>query len=108
MTTTAKTKKTAKSAKKAAPVEKAEIRVRIDTKLKNKVEKLFKQQGLSTSDGLRLLISRAVSEGDPWAAHKASSHIPNAETQKAFEEARAGDGEVIPLSELKKRILGTK
>ena len=27
---------------------------------------------------------------DPWAAHNASSHIPNAETRKAIEDADAG------------------
>ena len=27
---------------------------------------------------------------DPWAAHNASSHIPNAETREAIEDAMAG------------------
>lgn len=84
MTTTTKKKKAAKTG------DAAEIRVRVSARTKSRAEKLFRQQGLSTSDGVRMLIDRAIEEKDPWFAHNNSSHIPNAKTRKAIEDARAG------------------
>ena len=75
------------------------IQVRVDARTKNKAVKFFKKFGLSTSDGVRLLITQAMAE-------KVLPRIPNLETQKAIEECRDGQGEVVPLSELKNRILG--
>ena len=65
----------------------AEIRVRLSAATKAKAEKLFKRYGLSTGDGVRRLIDRAVSNENPWLAHEMSSHLPNAESLKAIEEA---------------------
>lgn len=77
----------------------AVIQVRVDAKTKKRAEKLFKRHGLTTSDGVRILLNQALEE-------KTMPHVPNAETQKAIEEARAGGGEVVSLSELRKLILG--
>ncbi len=77
----------------------AEIRVRLNAKTKLRAEKFFKRHGMSTGDGVRLLISQAMLED-------ALPHIPNAETQKAMEECRAGMGEAVPHSELRDWILG--
>lgn len=90
-----------KARRKRKPENNAEIRVRIDAKTKDKAEKLFQQQGLSTSDGMRLLINRAIAE-------KELPRIPNAETQKAMEDVLTGQTERVSLAELKKRILGDK
>lgn len=74
----------------------AVIQVRIDAKMKTKAARLFKRFGMSTSDGVRLLLAQAIQEKD-------LPHIPNAETRKAIEECRAGGGEVITLDDLKKQ-----
>lgn len=42
----------------------AMIQVRIDTKTKTKAAKFFKRFGLSTSDGVRLLIAQALRAKD--------------------------------------------
>ena len=36
------------------------LQVRIDSKIKDKAAKFFKRYGLSTSDGVRLLITQAL------------------------------------------------
>ena len=35
-------------------------------------------------------VFKRIAHADPWAAHNASSHIPNAETLEALEDARLG------------------
>ncbi len=92
---TTATKKTRTTKRVAAPSKaaKAVIQVRLDAKTKDKAEKFFKRHGLSTSDGVRRLIDSAITDKDPWLAHKMSSHIPNAETQRALME------DVMPLPE---------
>lgn len=55
------------------------LQVRIDPKTKDKAAKLFKRFGLSTSDGVRLLINQALRTKD-------IPHIPNAETRKALRD----------------------
>ncbi len=75
------------------PENNAEIRVRLNAKTKDKAERFFKRHGLSTSDGVRRLIDSAITDEDPWLAHKMSSHIPNAETQRALM------ADVMPLPE---------
>lgn len=84
----------------------AEIRVRLSAKTKDKAEKIFREQGLSTGDGVRHLIDRAIAEKDPWFAHNTSSHIPNAETEEAMRECLDGPGEAVPESELDDWIMG--
>lgn len=102
MTTTMKSKKAAKKAnavKKAKPANDAEIRVRIDAKTKTKIEKVFKRYGMTTSDGVRLLIKHAAEE-------KEIPRIPNAETRKALKDALEGKVERISLQNLRRQILG--
>lgn len=98
MTTTIKQ---SRARKRSVEPEKAVIQVSLDAKIKSKVTKLFKQHGLSTSDGMRLLINRALEEKD-------IPHIPNAETRKAIADADAGKLEEISLADLRKKILGDK
>ncbi len=89
-------------AKKTKPAT-STIQVRVDAGMKRKAEKIFRRQGLTTSDGVRQLLKRAIEETDPWYAHKTSSHIPNVETRKVIEEARAGvNMETVALDELQK------
>ncbi len=105
MTTMTKTKKPRTTKRAAAPskVAKAVIQVRIDTKTKDKAEKFFKRHGLSTSDGVRRLIDSALNDENPWLAHEMSSHLPNAESVKAIEEALIDDGEEITLADLRRQ-----
>lgn len=100
MTTAAK--KT-RSVKKAKTANDAEIRVRIDAKTKSKAERLFKRYGMSTSDGIRLLIDSAIKDKvlprDPDAPH-----IPNAETLRVIEEAAAGKNlETVTIEDIRKQ-----
>lgn len=74
------------------------IQVRIDSKMKKKAAKFFKNFGLSTSDGVRLLIAQALQAKD-------LPHIPNAETRKAMEDVEAGRTEEISRENLRKLIL---
>ena len=74
----------------------AMIQVRIDSTTKNKAAKLFKRFGLSTSDGVRMLINRAIQEKD-------IPHIPNALTRKTIEDARANRNmKTVTLDDLQK------
>ncbi len=82
---------------------KAVIQVRVDARMKSRAEKIFRKQGLSTSDGVRRLLQRAIEETDPWYAHNTSSHVPNAELRKVIEEAREGvNMESVTIDELQK------
>jgi len=55
----------------------AVIQIRMDAKTKNKAVKFFKRYGLSTSDGVRLLIVQALRA-------KELPHVPNAATRRAL------------------------
>ena len=95
--------KKTRSAKKTKAANDAEIRVRIDAKTKSKAERLFKRYGMSTSDGVRLLIDHAIRDKalprDPDAPH-----APNAETMKVIEEAAAGKNlEIVTIEDIKKQ-----
>lgn len=77
----------------------AVLQIPIDSQTKDKVEKFFKRFGLSASDGVRMLIDQTLETDElPF--------IPNAETREAIEESRAGRGEIVPMSDLRMRILG--
>ncbi len=82
----------------------ATIQVRVDARLKRSAEKIFKKRGLSTSDGVRQLLARAVEEDDPWYAHKTSSHIPNAELQQLLKDSEAGIGMIRTTREELKKL----
>lgn len=100
--TAAKKPKTAKRV--SSKESKAVIQVRVDARMKRTAEKIFRKQGLSTSDGVRRLLTRAIEEQDPWYAHKTSSHIPNEETMRVIEESEAGiNMQVITLDDLQKQ-----
>ncbi len=92
MTTATKTRR------KREPENNAEIRVRLNAKTKDKAEKLFQRYGMSTGDGVRLLIDQAIRA-------KEIPHIPNAETQKTLRDENLYE---ISSSELSKMILGDK
>ncbi len=102
MTTTTKRTRPVKQAAAPNKTATAMIQVRIDSKTKDRAARFFKRHGLSTSDGVRLLIDRALKDKDPWLAHEMSSHIPNAETHKAIEEGLAEKSEPVTLEELRK------
>lgn len=72
------------------------LHVRIDTKTKDRAAKFFKRYGLSTSDGVRLLISQALRA-------KELPHVPNAETRKALRDENLTE---ISHSDLTKIIMG--
>jgi DNA-damage-inducible protein J len=62
------------------------VRARIDEDVKRKAEAILATIGLTTSDALRLLLHRVVAEKRlPF-----EPLVPNAETIKAIEDARAG------------------
>lgn len=77
---------------------KAEIRVHIDTKLKDKAKNLFEHHDLPLDIGVKLLIEYAVqTKKVPY-----HPHVPNAETIAALEELRNGGGTITTLDELRK------
>lgn len=74
------------------------LHVRIDSKTKKKIEKFAKRFGLSTSDGVRLLINQGLKTGE-------IPLVPNAETQKAIDDDNLQE---VSLADLSKMILGGK
>ncbi len=92
MTTTVK--KT-RSVKKAGGAKQATILVHLDAKTKVKVTKFFKKRGVSTSNGVRILLDQAME--DDYLPH-----VPNAETIKAIEEGMAEELKPVTISELRK------
>jgi len=65
----------------------AEIRTRVEPKLKKESNRIFKKLGLSESEGVRLLLKGLViHKGIPFAFK-----IPNEETIKAMEEVGKGN-----------------
>lgn len=68
-------------------VKTAEVRARIEPKLKKESAKIFKQLGLSESEGVRLLLKGMVlRKGFPF-----DLKVPNKETKKAFEDVENGN-----------------
>ncbi len=74
----------------------AEIRVRVDVQTKNWAERFFKRHGITTSDGVRLLLSQAMTED-------ALPRIPSAESLEAIEESLAGGGEIVTVADLRRQ-----
>lgn len=62
------------------------VRARINSELKIKASAVLSEMGLSVSDAIRLLLVRVVSDG----ALPFDVRVPNAETQAAMLDARAG------------------
>ena len=69
----------------------ATVRARIDNKLKEEVEDILKQIGLTTSQAINLFMNRVKQErGIPFELK-----IPNAKTLQAMEDADNNIGETI-------------
>jgi len=65
---------------------KVRTNVYLDAEIKNKAKEVFKKYGVSLSDAINIFLTQSVMEkGLPF-----EMKIPNKETQKAIEEARAG------------------
>lgn len=74
------------------------VRARVDSNLKNEVEKIFNELGLSTSQAITLFLKKVKMErGIPFELK-----IPNETTLKAMEEAKNMDGKVSSLEEFAK------
>jgi len=69
------------------------VRARVDTQLKNDVEEILSQIGLSTSQAITLFLKRIKYEkGIPFELK-----IPNATTLNAMSEADANEGTTVSL-----------
>ncbi len=77
---------------------KVRTNVYLDEEMKLKAKEIFKKYGVSLSDAINIFLTQSVLErGLPF-----EMKIPNDETIKAIEDARAGvDGDVITLEQLK-------
>jgi len=71
------------------------VRARIDTQLKQEVEEIFKQIGLTTSQAITIFMNRVKLErGIPFELK-----IPNAKTLQAMKEADNRIGETVSYEE---------
>ncbi|MDE0121756.1 MAG: type II toxin-antitoxin system RelB/DinJ family antitoxin [bacterium] len=66
----------------------ATIRARVQPDLKHRVERLFAQLGLSTTEAITLFYRQVdLQQGLPFAVR-----LPNAETVEALQQAESGEG----------------
>jgi DNA-damage-inducible protein J len=73
----------------------ATVRARIDEELKQEVEEIFKQIGLTTSQAINLFMNRVKQDrGIPF-----DLKVPNALTLQAMEDADNNIGETISYKE---------
>jgi len=73
----------------------ATVRARVDGQLKEEVEAILSQIGLSTSQAITLFLKRIKYEkGIPFELK-----VPNATTLQAMAEAKNNDGETVSLDE---------
>jgi len=71
------------------------VRARVDSNLKQEVEEILKEIGLSTSQAITLFLKRIKYEkGIPFELK-----VPNATTIQAMEEAKHNMGETISFEE---------
>jgi len=76
----------------------ATVRARIDSQLKQDVEEIFKQIGLTTSQAINIFMNRVRSErGIPF-----DLKVPNDLTLQAMRDADNNIGEVISYEEFMK------
>ncbi|MBU2444003.1 MAG: type II toxin-antitoxin system RelB/DinJ family antitoxin [Bacteroidetes bacterium] len=83
-------------------VKTAEIRARVEPKLKKESMKVLKKLGLSESEGIRLLLKGLViHQGIPF-----EFKVPNEETIRAIEDAEKGNtiGPFNSIEELMKEL----
>jgi len=78
---------------------KVRTNVYLDSEMKAKAKEIFKHYGVSLSDAINMFLTQSVMErGLPF-----EMKIPNDETIRAIEDARAGiNGETITMEELEK------
>ena len=68
----------------------ATITTRVDDKLKAQAEKVLRKVGVTPTELITMLLHQVVlRQGVPF-----DINIPNAETQRAMREGRAGKGEI--------------
>ena len=81
--------------------EKTRTNVYLDTVMKKKAQKIFKQYGMGLSDAFNIFLSQAVMEkGIPFQIK-----IPTDETAQTIKEARVGKNMTkVSLDELKKEV----
>jgi DNA-damage-inducible protein J len=73
----------------------ATVRARIDSDLKNEVEAIFHELGLTTSQAITLFLKKVkIERGIPFELK-----IPNETTIKAMNEAKNLEGEICSLEE---------
>ena len=73
----------------------ATVRARVDSNLKQEVEEILKEIGLSTSQAITLFLKRIKYEkGIPFELK-----VPNTTTIQAMEEAKQNIGETITFDE---------
>ena len=71
------------------------VRARVNGELKQEVEEILSQIGLSTSQAITLFLKRIKYEkGIPFELK-----VPNARTLQAMKEAKSNDGETVSLDE---------
>lgn len=76
----------------------ATVRARIDSNLKNEVEAIFHELGLTTSQAITLFLKKVkIEKGIPFELK-----IPNETTIKAMNEAKNLEGEICSLEEFVK------
>lgn len=76
----------------------ATVRARIDSGLKNEVELIFHELGLTTSQAITLFLKKVkIEKGIPFELK-----IPNETTIKAMNEAKNLEGEACSLEEFVK------
>jgi DNA-damage-inducible protein J len=76
----------------------ATVRARVDSNLKQEVEEILKEIGLSTSQAITLFLKRIKYErGIPFELK-----VPNVTTIRAMEEAKQNIGETISFEEFLK------
>lgn len=74
------------------------VRARIDSSLKNEVEAIFHELGLTTSQAITLFLKKVkIEKGIPFELK-----IPNETTIKAMNEAKNLEGEICSLEEFVK------
>lgn len=74
------------------------VRARIDSSLKNEVETIFHELGLTTSQAITLFLKKVkIEKGIPFELK-----IPNETTIKAMNEAKNLEGEICSLEEFVK------
>ncbi len=72
------------------------VRARVESDLKNDVEKIFSQIGINTSQAINIFLKKVKAEGGIPFELK----VPNKNTLKAMEEAKNMEGDIITLEDL--------